>query len=270
MKLLDDVIAAAELLNERLGLWQPELALVLGSGLATLTDELSDARSLAFDELPGFPPAGVAGHAGRIWFGELYGCRVVVFQGRYHFYEGYDAYQVTASVRLAKELGCKRILLTNAAGGICSRFNPGHFMLVTDHLNLIGDNPLRALTPSLFVDLCSLYRQDFYDDLKLSLQGDGIILQQGTLAWMSGPSYETPAEIRMLETFGADAVSMSTIPEAIMAHALGMETVAISLIANAAAGKSAEQLRHEDVLAEGKSAAASLPVLMSHLLSCWK
>lgn len=270
MNCLNDVAPAARILQEQLGEWQPELALVLGSGLAELTDQLTEARSLTFDQLPGFPSAGVSGHTGRVWFGLLYGVRVVVFQGRYHYYEGYTAHQVTAPVRLAKELGCQRIILTNAAGGINSSFRAGHFMLVTDHLNLVGDNPLRTITPASFIDLCSLYRQDFYDDLKLSLQGSGIALQRGTLAWMSGPSYETPAEIRMLDSLGADAVSMSTIPEAIMAYAVGMETLAISLIANAAAGKAEEPLCHEDVLAEGKSAAASFLVLMSHLLSILK
>lgn len=270
MNVLDDVKLAAEQLSQTLGAWQPELSLVLGSGFAGLTEQLSDARSIAFNELPGFPPAGVSGHSGRIWFGDLCGTRVVVFQGRYHYYEGYDAYQVTAPVRLANALGCRRVLLTNAAGGISSQFSPGHFMLVTDHLNLVGDNPLRALSPAPFIDLSTLYQQSFYDDLKQSLLADKVILHQGTLAWLSGPSYETPAEINMLDALGADAVSMSTVPEAIMAHALGMETVAISLIANAAAGKATEQLCHEDVLAEGKAAASLLPVLVSRLLYFWK
>jgi len=270
MKVLDDVKPAAEKLKQQFGSWQSELALVLGSGFSGLTEQLSDASSLAFDVLPGFPPAGVPGHAGRVWFGNLYGTRVVIFQGRYHYYEGYDAYQVTAPVRLANSLGCKRALLTNAAGGISSQFSPGHFMLVTDHLNLVGDNPLRSLTPAPFIDLSTLYQLSFYADLKQSLQLDKIVLHQGTLAWLSGPSYETPAEIKMLEVLGADAVSMSTVPEAIMAKALGMETVAISLIANAAAGKFTEPLCHEDVLAEGQAAAVSFPTLVSRLLSLWK
>jgi purine-nucleoside phosphorylase len=270
MTLLRDVLPAAEVVRRRLGKCRPELAIVLGSGLSALTAELVEARSLAFEELPGFPPAGVAGHGGRVWTGTLYGRPVLVFQGRYHVYEGYDAYQVTAAVRLAKELGCRRMLLSNAAGGISSQFAPGHFMLVSDHLNLVGDNPLRGLTPAPFVDLCSLYRQEFHADLQRSLRGTGLVLHRGTLAWMSGPSYETPAEIRMLELLGAAAVSMSTVPEAIMAHALGMETVAISLIANVAAGKSAGPLSHEEVLAAGASAATALPLLLSHLLPRWE
>ncbi|HKJ04917.1 MAG TPA: purine-nucleoside phosphorylase, partial [Geopsychrobacteraceae bacterium] len=243
MKLLGEVRPAAEVLKQLLGPWQPETALVLGSGLASLTDSLTEARSLAFEELPDFPPAGVSGHSGRIWFGRLYDRPVIIFQGRYHYYEGYSAYQVAAPVRLAKELGCSKILLTNAAGGIASDFYPGHFMLVTDHLNLVSDNPLRALSPPSFIDLCSLYRHDFYPELKRLLGDAGVVLHQGSLAWMCGPSYETPAEIRMLEMFGADAVAMSTIPEALMAISMKLETVAISLIANAAAGKNSDPLR---------------------------
>ena len=270
MMFLADVKPAADFLHQRFGKSTPELALVLGSGLASLTDLLTDAHNLNFEDLPGFPSTGVTGHVGKVWFGTLYGRQVLIFQGRYHYYEGYDACQVTAPVRLASELGCKKILLTNAAGGISSPLLPGHFMLVSDHLNLVGDNPLRAMNPPPFVDLCRLYRHDFYDDLKQSLRKDAIALHKGTLAWMSGPSYETPAEIRMLELLGADAVSMSTIPEAIMAKTLGMDTVAISLIANPAAGKSTERLVHDDVLAVGKSSAVALPVLMSHLFSFWK
>lgn len=269
MTLQDDVIPAAESLRNRLGPWQPELALVLGSGLATLTDELTDARCIDFSELPNFPPSGVTGHSGKIWFGSLYDHKVVIFQGRYHYYEGYSAYQVTAPVRLAHELGCKRILLTNAVGGIDARFRPGHFMLVSDHINLVGENPLRGLKPAPFVDLTNLYRHDFYDSLRDTLQGTELSLHCGTLAWMSGPSYETPAEIRMLESLGADAVTMSTVPEAIMARALGLEIVALSLITNAAAGKSEEELSHDDVLAQGRNIAVSLPKMISRLLSCW-
>ena len=268
-KLLGDMQPAAEEIRNRCGDIRPDCAIVLGSGLAPLVAHLSHPRSLDYSELPYFPPAAVTGHEGRFWIGELSGLTVALFQGRYHYYEGYSAYQVTAPVRLAKELGCRRIILTNAAGGIVERTSPGSFMLVTDHLNLVGENPLRGLQPVPFIDLCSLYRHDFFQPLKESLQRNGVDLQRGVLAWMSGPSYETPAEVRLLERLGADAVSMSTIPEAIMAHALGLDTIALSLIANKAAGKSVSSLTHHDVLSAGKKTAAKLPLLFSEIFSHW-
>lgn len=266
---LDDVIPAAEALREKFSFWTPEIALILGSGFSSLSEELSESCSVDYVELPGFPATGVAGHSGKLWYGQLYGRSVLIFQGRYHYYEGYSAYQVTAQIRLAKELGCRRLLLTNAAGGIAEQLSPGDFMLITDHLNLVGESPLRGITPAPFVDLCNLYRQEFYPQLSLSLRDAEVNLQRGTLAWLSGPSYETPSEIRMLKTLGADAVSMSTIPEAIMAHTLDLDVVGISLIANAAAGISSATLSHEDVLAQGRSAALKFPTLVSQLFSSW-
>jgi len=266
MTLLDDLQPAVACLQQLLGDWRPEMAIVVGSGLAALTEEMSERQRMAYADLPGFPAAGVVGHAGQLRCGELHGTSVAVFQGRYHYYEGYSAYQVSAPVRLAHLLGCRRLLLTNAAGGINAAYAPGDFMLVSDHLNLAGDNPLRALQPPPFIDLGALYRRDFHAELQADLAPRRIVMHQGTLAWMSGPSYETPAEIRMLAQLGADAVSMSTIPEAIMARYLGLETVAISLIANAAAGLSVVPLCHEEVLATSRTAAASLPLLISRLL----
>ncbi|PLX89766.1 MAG: purine-nucleoside phosphorylase [Desulfuromonas sp.] len=269
VQLLGDVLPAVKEIRNRFGDLRPECAIVLGSGLASLANQLSRPQSIDYSDLPHFPSAAVTGHEGRFWLGELFGLSVVLFQGRYHYYEGYSAYQVTAPVRLAKELGCRRIILTNAAGGITDRTSPGSFMLVTDHINLVGASPLRGARPAPFIDLCSLYRHDFFQSLKESLLGSGVDLQQGVLAWMPGPSYETPAEIRGLERLGADAVSMSTIPEAIMAQALGLETVALSLIANKAAGKSGSPLSHHDVLSTGKTAAAKLPLLLAEVFSHW-
>ncbi|HEY5674601.1 MAG TPA: purine-nucleoside phosphorylase [Malonomonas sp.] len=260
---LDDISAALQKANSWLGNRSPELAVVLGSGLSGVVESLKDSISLTYAELPGFPGSGVVGHAGQLHCGTLLGRNVLVFQGRYHVYEGYSAWQVTATVRLAAALGCRKLLLTNAAGGINAAMRPGDFMLVTDHLNLVGENPMIGRSEREFTDLTQLYRQDFYPRLQQQLAAKGVRLHKGVLAWMLGPSYETPAEIRMLAALGADAVSMSTIPEAIIARRYKLETVAVSFISNLAAGKSAAALDHQDVLACGQNSAADLLKIMA-------
>ncbi len=176
---------------------------------------------------------------------------------------------MTAQVRLSAALECSRILLTNAVGGIGSNLSPGRFMLVTDHINMSGINPLVGRPEREFIDLGKLYRTDFYRNLYDLLAPEQIELGRGVLAWMPGPSYETPAEIGALERLGADAVTMSTIPEAIMARRCGLDLVALSLVTNAAAGKSAATLTHEDVLAAGHLAEAKVCCLVDKLLSLW-
>jgi purine-nucleoside phosphorylase len=269
MNLLDDLTASVKQVSRWLNGRTPQLAIVLGSGLAAILDHLDEPVSLTYADLPDFAASGVVGHAGCLHFGCLFGKPVLVFQGRYHCYEGYSAWQVTAPVRLAAALGCQKILLTNAAGGIADVLKPGDFMLVTDHLNMNGENPLRGRPELEFIDLCGLYRQDFYPQLKQQLAEHEINLHAGVLAWMLGPSYETPAEIKLLQAFGADAVSMSTIPEAIIARRFGLEVVAVSYISNLAAGKSEASLNHQDVLASGKRAANSLESLFVAILSHW-
>ncbi len=269
MTSLDDISGALPLVRRWLNNRQPEIAVVLGSGLSTILEPLSDARILSYEEIPGFVGAGVAGHAGRLHSGTLYGKSVLVFEGRYHFYEGYTAWQVTAPVRLAASVGCQKLLLTNAAGGIHKALQPGDFMLVTDHLNLTGVNPLRGRSEREFLDLTNLYSADFFPELSQKLQDSGIFLHHGVLAWMPGPSYETPAEISVLAMLGADAVSMSTIPEALVAKLYGLETVAFSSISNLAAGLSSVSLDHQDVLARGVQSSSSLNVLLSTLFHFW-
>ncbi len=270
MILLDDLSAA----EKQLRLWlkgrDPELAIVLGSGLAALAEQLEEPISLPFSALPGFPDTAVAGHGGQLLAGRLCGRSVLVFCGRYHCYEGFSAWQVTAQVRLAAKLGCAKLLLTNASGGIAAELQAGDFMVVTDHLNLSGANPLTGRPEIEFLDLNDLYRKDFFLPLRQQLVGQDIRLHLGVLAWMAGPSYETPAEVRMLSQLGADAVSMSTIPEAIVGRLCGMETVAIAFISNMAAGLSGEKLLHEEVLAAGQQAAERLYRLLGRLLSVWR
>ena len=260
---LDDISAAIQKARSWLGDRTPDLAIVLGSGLSGVVTALVNPINLAYAELPAFPASGVVGHAGQLHCGTLLGKCVLIFQGRYHVYEGYSAWQVTAPVRLAAALGCRKLLLTNAAGGINAAMLPGDFMLVTDHLNLVGDNPLIGRPEREFTDLSCLYWQDFYPQIKQQLLAEGVKLHQGVVAWMLGPSYETPAEIRMLAALGADAVSMSTIPEAIIARRLQLETVAVAFISNLAAGRSPAALDHQDVLASGKASAADLLKVMA-------
>ncbi|WP_305041187.1 purine-nucleoside phosphorylase [Geoalkalibacter sp.] len=247
-----------------------DLAVVLGSGLGNLTQSLTTPLSLAYAEIPGFRPTRVAGHGGRLWSGLLGGWRVLVFEGRFHVYEGYSAAQAACPVPLAAALGCRRLLLTNAAGGVRDDLRPGDFMFISDHLNLLGDNPLRGVTDQPFVDLSHLYRTDLFPALRAQAAALGCELREGVLAALCGPSYETPAEIRMIARLGGDAVSMSTVPEAILARYLGFEVAGLSLIANRAAGLHQGRLTHEEVLAEGRRGAALLGDLAAALIRCWQ
>jgi len=245
------------------------LAIVLGSGLGALVDQADPLAILPYTEFSAFPPSCVAGHAGRLVAGLLDGRRILFFQGRHHIYEGLTARQVAVPARIAHALGCCKLLLTNAVGGVNSEFHPGDFMLIADHLNFLGDNPLRGERENPFVDLSNLYRQDFFPELLDFARKQGIRLHRGILAALPGPSYETPAEIRALRLLGADAVSMSTVPEAIMGRYLGLEVVGLSLVTNAAAGLAPSRLSHEDVLASGRQRAEQLAVLVRHLLGLW-
>lgn len=269
MKPLDDINVAAREVTEWLSGDTPHAAVVLGSGWSGLLSHLEQPKTLAYEQLSGFPSSGVRGHCGQIHYGTLFDVPVLVFQGRYHYYEGYDAWQVTAQVRLAQSVGCRRVLLTNAAGGIAAELSTGHFMLVNDHLNMTGVNPLIGRSERDFVDLSDVYTHSFYPVLKSQLEAETISLRQGALAWMPGPAYETPAEVRALKALGADAVSMSTIPEAVVARLYGLDVVAISLISNMASGLSDGALNHEDVLTAGAKANNSSVRLVEALFSLW-
>ncbi|PLX83984.1 MAG: purine-nucleoside phosphorylase [Desulfuromonas sp.] len=265
-----DLLGAAAELRRLTGTETFELAVVLGSGLGDLAEQVDGALAIDYPALKCFPPTGVSGHAGRLVAGTLEGFRVLVFQGRYHLYEGYDALQVTLPVRLAGALGCSRLLLSNAAGGINPDYRPGDFMFIADHINLMGDNPLRGAFGNPFLDLTHLYKKDLYPQLLAFAGKQGIRLHSGVLAALTGPSYETPAEIRALSVLGADAVSMSTVPEAIMGRHLGMDVAGLSLISNVAAGLSAESPDHGEVLAAGRQGALAFGDLLRHLLLLWR
>ena len=266
---LDDLSPAIEQTRRWLGEKRPQLAIVLGSGLADFISQLVDPIRLYYLQISGFPQPGVSGHAGRLHCGMLAGQSVLVFEGRYHVYEGYSAWQVTAPVRLAAALGCKKILLTNAVGGLGEGMQAGDFMLVSDHLNFTGQNPLLGRPEANFIDLGNLYQTGVFEQLREGSKGLKINLHCGVLAWMLGPNYETPAEIRALRRLGADAVTMSTVPEAIVSRLLGTECMTISLVANLAAGINEKKLDHQDILKSGQQTAGKFATLINLLLPLW-
>lgn len=269
MKPLDNISKAIQQVKTWLGPMRPNMTIVLGSGLSSLLTQLQQKKSLPYEQLTDFPATGVEGHSGCLLSGEIFGLKVLIFQGRYHCYEGYDAWQVTAPIRLAAAVGCQYLLLTNAAGGLLDEMSPGDFMLVTDHLNLAGKNPLAGRQEREFLDLNSLYDQGFYSELRQQLSRQDITLHKGTLAWMVGPTYETPAEIKALECLGAAAVSMSTIPEAIVAKRYGLSVVSISFISNLASGKSINGVNHNDVLSLGERMARDFSLVVEKTFSLW-
>ena len=232
-----------------------EIAVILGSGLGGYVDALEDAKSLSYEDVPGFPASTVPGHAGRWWVGTLHGKRVYMMQGRFHSYEGYDLQTVTLPIRVMKKLGVQTLIVTNAAGGVNTAFLPGDLMLITDFINLSGKNPLTG--PNLdefgprFPDMCHAYDVRLQKLAREAADEMGIRLQKGVYCWMNGPTFESPAEIRMARVLGADAVGMSTVPETIVARHCGMDVLGLSCITNMAAGILDQPLNHEEVMETG-------------------
>ncbi|MDX1673619.1 MAG: purine-nucleoside phosphorylase [Longimicrobiales bacterium] len=251
------VEAAAEYLGERLET-RPSVALILGSGLGALAGAVEEAVAVPYAEIPGFATTTVEGHAGRLVAGRLEGVNVIVFQGRYHAYEGHDPRDLATPVRTAAALGAGTLIVTCAAGGVTRRLGAGTLMCITDHINLMGRNPLvgqaRAGEPR-FPDMTDAYDPALRERAGAAADELGIELAEGVYAAMLGPSYETPAEITMLERLGADAVGMSTVPEVIAARAAGLRVLGIALITNAAAGVVEGPLDHDEVIAAGAEAA---------------
>ena len=231
--------------------FQPEVALILGSGLGDYAKEMQVEESIEYSEIEGFPVSTVAGHQGRFLFGYVEGVPVVAMQGRVHFYEGYPMSDVVLPVRLMGLLGAKTVILTNAAGGVNFNFQPGDLMMITDQITtavpspLIGAN-LDELGPR-FPDMSEVYSKKLQDIIRKSAKDCGIPLQEGVYVQLTGPNYETPAEIRMVRSWGADAVGMSTACEAMAARHMGMEVCGISCITNMAAGVSNAKLNHAEV-----------------------
>jgi purine-nucleoside phosphorylase len=254
------------------GRGSPELLLVLGSGLGAVVAGLEGPTSVALDELEGFPPAGVAGHAGTLTTGRLAGRQVLVQSGRYHYYEGHADGVVAAPMRLAAALGIRGALLTNAAGGIGPGLVPGRPMIIDDHLNLLWRNPLRGPTSAgevRFPDMSEPYARELQDLAAEVAADQGLDAGRGTYAAVLGPSYETPSEIRMLRALGADAVGMSTVPEVLVARARGIPVLAFSLITNVAAGLSEEPLDHGEVVEVGAAVGPGLAAWVEEIVARW-
>jgi purine-nucleoside phosphorylase len=242
----------------------PETTIVLGSGLGSVAGELGIEAEAPYSEIPGLSASTVPGHAGRFVLSRVNGKPVLIAQGRRHLYEGLTAYEVTAGIRFMHTLGVRRIILTNAAGAINASFAVGDLMLITDHLNLLGTTPL--LGGPHFHDMSEVYSASWRARFIEAAGQLGLPLHQGVYAATLGPQYETPAEIRMMRTLGADAVGMSTVPEAIQARALGMEVVGISMLTNWAAGLKAQTLHHAEVVSVGQAASANLAALLKSVL----
>jgi purine-nucleoside phosphorylase len=251
--MLDDALAAIRSRDPRV----PDVALILGSGLGAMADDLGDAVAIPFGEIPGFPQAAVAGHRGRLVIGSMEGVTVAALQGRFHLYEGYDAATVALPTRVMLGLGARTLIVTNAAGGINRTFRAGDLMLIDDHINLMGRNPLTGPVQqgdTRFPDMSRPYDPELQALAEEVALSEGIRVVRGVYAAVLGPSYETPAEVRMIERLGGDVVGMSTVPEVIVARASGARVLGISLVSNAAAGLSAVPLSHEEVVDAGREA----------------
>jgi xanthosine phosphorylase len=258
--------AAADVLAERAPGFTPRLGIVLGSGLGAVADALADPVTIPYSELPDFPQPGIAGHAGTLVLGTLAGLPVAVLQGRRHVYEGGDAGAMRGPVRALKTAGAEALLLTNAAGSLRPDVGPGSLMAIADHINLLGVNPLTgpnddAVGPR-FPSLRDAYDPELRGRLHAAADALGVRLSEGVYLATAGPSFETPAEIRAFRTLGADAVGMSTVPEAILARHAGLRVAAVSAITNLAEGMGGEALSHEQTLRNAKIAADDLTRLI--------
>lgn len=248
----------ADLIRFRAGNAPVELGLILGSGLGHLADAV-EGEAIGYNELPGFPQPGVSGHNPKLVVGDLLGHRVAIFGARSHYYEHGNPAAMRLPLEVLKELGATKLLLTNAAGSVREGLTPGNLMLLTDHINFAGANPLIGEeTDARFVPLGDAYCADMRAGLAAAAASESIDLAEGTYAWFSGPSFETPAEIRAIRTLGADAVGMSTVPEVILARFFGIEVAAISAITNMGEGMSDEKLSHAHTKANAVAGAEKL------------
>ncbi|MCL5036135.1 MAG: purine-nucleoside phosphorylase [Chloroflexi bacterium] len=253
---LTRIINAGDYIRSRIEI-QPLIGMILGSGLGDLAEEVMEAVRIPFSEIPNFPPSTVEGHAGEMVIGRLDGKPVLVMKGRIHFYEGYSLKQVTFPVRIMQNLGIKTLVVTNAAGGVNPDFKPGDLMLIKDHINLQGSNPLiGANEKSLgvrFPDMTDAYDPGYRSLVRKIAAEDNVPLQEGVYGAVTGPSYETPAEVRYMRTLGVDAIGMSTVPEVITARHAGIKVMGISCITNAILKKEGTTpVTHEEVLEVSK------------------
>jgi len=263
----DDGAAAAAHVRARTDL-PFGFGVVLGSGLGGVADDMQEAIAFPYAELPGFPVSTVSAHAGRLVVGRLGGVPVVVLAGRAHYYERGDAAAMRPAIGMLKHLGCHSVFLTNAAGSLREEVPPGTLMTITDHINLAGANPLIGEpTDARFVGLTAAYDSEYRFALQMAARYERVPLAEGVYAWFSGPSFETPAEIRAARTLGADAVGMSTVPEAILARFFGLRVAAVSIVTNYAAGMTGAELSHEETKEVAPRGAVFLERLIRRFLS---
>jgi len=248
----------------------PRVAVVLGSGLGGVADAVEDAINIPYGEIPHFVTSTVEGHDGKLIIGSCGGIDVVLMKGRLHFYEGYSMEDVTLPVRVFSIMGIQSLILTNAAGGTAPHLSPGSLMVITDHINMMGENPLRGPNDERFgprfQDLTEVYTPAYVEAAHEAAREIGVVLHEGVYMALRGPSYETPAEIRMVRKLGADAVGMSTVPEATVARHCGMKVLAISCITNIAAGLSTGEINHNEVIEVGARAGKQLAELIVRVI----
>jgi purine-nucleoside phosphorylase len=275
MTYFDQVAEAASHLKAKLGPLAPQIGIVLGSGLGAVADSVANPTIIPYAEIPRFPHSTVEGHPGRLVAGLLNGVPVAVMQGRVHFYEGYSPQQVTFPMRVLGALGLRAVVLTNAAGGIAEGYRIGQLVALADHINLMGFNPLVgpneprfAVRPNAglrFFDMTEAYSKRLRSLAQQAATAEGFRLEEGVYLAVSGPSFETPAEIRAFRTLGATLVGMSTVPETIVARHMGIEVLGISCVTNLASGLGAKQLSHEEVFAAGRQVEHQLLRLFNRL-----
>jgi purine-nucleoside phosphorylase len=276
MTYYEQVAEAAAFLRARPGFLTPKVGIVLGSGLGAAADVVADPVIVPYHQIPHFPQSTVEGHSGRIVAGSLGGSQVMIMQGRVHYYEGYTPLQVTFPMRVLCTLGVRAVVLTNAAGGIESGYHAGQLVLIADHINYMGWNPLNgpnearfAIRPGSglrFFDMTEAYSKKLRSLAKNAALEEGVSLEEGVYLATPGPSFETPAEIRAFRSLGATLVGMSTVPETIVARHMGIEVLGISCVTNMAAGIQREPLSHEEVMETGRAVEARLAGLLTHLV----
>jgi purine-nucleoside phosphorylase len=276
MSYFDDVLEASQFLRARLGRLRPHIGIVLGSGLGAPANAVLNPVIVRYEDIPHFPKSTVEGHSGRLVAGTLGGAEVVVMQGRVHFYEGYSLKDVTFPMRVMGALGIRAVILTNAAGGIAEGYKIGQLVLIGDHINLMGSNPLvgpnearfafdRPGSGLRFFDMSEAYSKRLRQVAIQAAELEGQTLEEGVYLALSGPSFETPAEIRAYRTMGATLVGMSTVPETIVARHMGIEVLGISCVTNLAAGLSPTPLSHTEVFEAGKQVERKLAELLERL-----
>lgn len=256
-------------INQKTSNFKPEIGIILGSGLGDFVDNF-ESVSMPYSEIPGFETSTIQGHAGKLVFAKISDKNVVLMQGRYHFYEGHLMQSIAYPIKIMKKLGVKTLIITNAAGAINKKFKPADLMIITDHINLMGTNPLIGANDeefgTRFPDMSEVYKKDLIKIAKKSAKETKIKIQKGIYAACTGPSYETPAEIKMLRKIGADAVGMSTAPEAVVANYCGINVLGISCLTNYAAGIQKTPLSHSEVIESANIAKEKFQSLLLNIL----